>query len=344
MGKLVLHMNDARPIWSIPPWAVEEIRRAAAPHFRMALVNALADSRGDGGAAPVEAIAAITGAEVYFGFGFPRELFLAAAVGEGALRWVHSGSAGVGGALYPEMRESPIILTNSAGIHAEPMAETIIGAMLYFARGLDYAVAAKQDRRWEKEAFESPDSKVREIAGATLGIVGFGGIGRAVARRAVALGMGVVAHRRRPGGGGDGVEVLTGEAGLQRILAESDYLLLSLPHTSDTDRLINRERLMALRQDAVVVNVGRGQVLDEEALAEALGNGRLRGAALDVFQREPLSEGSALWDLSNVLITPHVSAVSRGFWRREVDLIVENLRRYLSGEELLNKVDKQAGY
>ena len=345
MRRLVMNLRDPRPIWSVTDEALREIREAASPTFEVVAIDVPADGRADGGAPSAEAIAAIADAEVYLGYGLPKPLFLAARDGGGQLRWAHSATAGIGGSLYPEMRESDVVLTNSAGIHAEPMADTILAAILYFARGLDFAVSAQHRRHWDNDTFSALDSPVHEVTGSVVGIVGYGGIGRAVAKRARALGMTVLAHRRRPAVEAEAdVEVLTGEPGLERVLTGSRYVVVSLPRTRETEGLLGRDRIAKLRNDAVVINVGRGEVLDEEALADALRERRIRGAYLDVLKTEPLPEDSPLWNIPNLLITPHVSATTDRFWRREVDLIIENLRRYEAGEPLLNTVDKRAGY
>jgi phosphoglycerate dehydrogenase-like enzyme len=199
---------------------------------------------------------------------------------------------------------------------------------------------------------------LRELSETTVGLVGFGGIGREVARRVASLGARVIAVKRTPakpgdanltpvfGGGvlGDRIELLHGRAGLDVVLRESDVLVLCAPDTSHTRGILDREALGRLKDGALVVNVGRGKLIDEAALVEELSEGRLRGAGLDVFSKEPLPEGHPLWSLPNVLITPHVSAVTGGFWRRETALIEENVRHWLRGEPLLNVVDKEAGY
>jgi phosphoglycerate dehydrogenase-like enzyme len=342
--RLVLNMRDSRPLWRMPDWAVDEIRDAAAGALDVEVVEAEADGRGDGGAISAEALEAIRGAEIHVGFGFPRALFDAAAASGGALRWVHSGSAGVGGALYPEMVASPVLLTNSAGIHADPIAETVLAMVLHFARGLDFAVEGQRRREWVKEPFGRFPPIVREASGLTLGIVGYGGIGRAVGLRAAALGMRVLAYRRRPMPVDPPVRLVEGPAGLDELLRESHFLLLALPRTAATERFLDASRIGALRPDAVVINVGRGELIDEGALVEALRDDRIRGAALDVFETEPLPTDSPFWTLPNVLVTPHVSGTTDRFWRRQTDLITANLRRYRAGEPLLNLVDKAAGY
>jgi phosphoglycerate dehydrogenase-like enzyme len=185
--------------------------------------------------------------------------------------------------------------------------------------------------------------------------VGLGGIGREVAWRVRALGMNVVAVRRgrraeELAGSGSGAkeegafEVLRGDGGLRALLSRSDYVVIAVPSTRETRGMIGAGELAAMRRDAVLINVARGDVVDEDALVEALRGGRLRGAALDVFREEPLPSGSPLWGLPNVLITPHVSGTTDRFWTRETELITENVARYLSGRALRNIVDKSAGY
>jgi phosphoglycerate dehydrogenase-like enzyme len=229
------------------------------------------------------------------------------------------------------------------------MAETVLGMILHFARGLDYAVAAQRRGEWDSASFERPHHGIREVGGATLGVIGYGGVGRAVARRAHALGMSVLALRRqpRPDDGAEVAEVagiVQGDDGLRRILEESDVVVLTVPSTPQTRGLIGAAELARMRPGAVLINVARGDIVDERALAEALRQRRLRGAGLDVFASEPLPADSPLWRLENVLITPHVSATTPRFWDREAALILDNLARYLAGEPLRNVVDAAAGY
>jgi len=346
MRRLVLNLRDARPVWAMPAWVAEEIRTELPDGWDVRDIDAPADGSGDGGDVPQEVVEAVRGAEVYIGYGAPEPLFRAATTGTDArLRWVHSAAAGVSGSLHGAMLESDVTITNSAAIHAEPIAESVIGMILHFARGFDLALRSQAERRWLKAPFQSDDTPVREIAATTVGIVGFGGIGREVARRALALGMHVVASRRRSTADSpDGVEVFSGDGALDALLPRSDHLVITAPATPETRGLIGADALRRLPPGAVVINVARGSLVDEDALIEALQQDRIRGAGLDVFAREPLPADSPLWTLPNVLLTPHVSATSRRFWRRQTDLIRANIRRFLAGEPLLNTVDKRAGY
>jgi phosphoglycerate dehydrogenase-like enzyme len=339
--RIVVNLREHRPLWDVPSWAVDEIRAALPDDWECVVLSAPSDGTGDGGGVEAHVLEAVRGAEVYLGYGVPRDLFLAA---RETLRWAHSAAAGVGGSLYPEMVASAVTLTNSAGVHAEPIADTVLAMMLHFARGLDWAVRAQAERRWGKEPFEAADAPVRELSEGTVGLLGFGGIGAAVARRALTLGMRVAALRRSSAPTHPGVEVMEGDGALDRLLAIADYLVVTVPRTAETEGMIGARELALLPPGAVVVNVSRGGIVDEAALGAALLAGALRGAALDVFATEPLPASSPLWGLPNLLVLPHVSGTSHRFWRRETDLIVANLRRYLAGDRLLNTVDKHAGY
>jgi phosphoglycerate dehydrogenase-like enzyme len=346
MRRVVFNMRDERPVWSPPAWVAERLRAALPPDVEFIDVQAPVSGRGDGGGLSEAALAAVRGAEVYLGLGLPRPLLQAALAPPRRLRWIHTGAAGVASLLHPELLEGDVVLTNSAGIHAEPMADSVLAAMLHFARGFDHAIAAQQRREWDAAVFEAEDSGVREIAGATVGIVGYGGIGNAVAKRAAALGMRVVALRRRAAGEHDhpGITVVAGDDALARLLRESDYVVLTVPSTAQTRGMIGRTEFAALKDGAVLINVARGDVVEEDALLHALVSGRLRGAALDVFATEPLPADSPLRQAPRLLITPHVSAVSPRFWERQCGLITDNIERYLAGRPLRNVVDVEAGY
>jgi phosphoglycerate dehydrogenase-like enzyme len=358
MPRAILDMMDRRPIWAMPEWVPTRIRDALPEGWELVVVDEETDGSGDGAArVSPTVLEAVADAEIYFGYGIPAELLERGP----KLRWVHSGAAGVGGSLTPAMLSSPVVFTNSAGVHAPPMAETVIAMLLYFGRGLDFAVDAQRRAEWTTEPYYVADAPLGELSDATIGIVGFGGIGREVARRVASLGARVIAAKRSPaqpgeanlepvaGGGvlGSRIEIVWGASGLDAVYRESDAVIVAAPDTPETRGMIDAEALRRMKRGAVLVNVARGRLVDETALIEALREGAIRGAGLDVFSREPLPDDSPLWSMSNVVMTPHVSAVTRGFWGREAGLILRNLERFLTGvpvEGWENVVDKEAGY
>ncbi len=358
MSRVVLDMMDRRPIWALPAWVPERIAQALPTGWDLEVIEEETDGSGDGaGRVSERVLEAVDAARIYLGYGIAADLLRRG----GALEWVHSGAAGVGSSLTPEMMASDVVFTNSAGIHAPPMAETALGMILFFGRGLDIAVANQRDGRWASEEYYLAGAPLQELSAATVGILGFGGIGREVARRVAALGARVVALKRTPPVAGEAdlrpvagtgtlgaqIDLVCGEDGLDRMLRESDVVVLAAPETDETRGIIDADALSRMKDGALLVNVGRGRLVVEQDLVAELVQGRLRGAGLDVFTKEPLAQGHPLWALPNVLITPHVSAVTRGFWVRECELILRNLQRYLAGvqsDEWENVVDKRAGY
>lgn len=329
--------------WALRPEGEARLRAEAPAGWEIAIVRSPTSSDGDGPkGASEESRRLIADAEVYFGFGFTADLLHAAH----RLRWVHSAAAGVGSVLASGVAASDILLTNSAGIHGPPIAEFVIAGILHFLRGLDVAIAQQRRGEWSKRFFVAEDSPLREISECRVLIVGTGGLGGESARRLAGLGATCVGVRRRPElGAPEGFTAVVGQDGLDEELPKADVLVLAAPFTADTSELMTRERLMRLPKGAIVVNVARGALLDEDAVADLLEDGRLRGAVLDVFREEPLPASSRLWSLPNALIMPHVSPVSpRRYWPRQLDLFLANWHRYDRGEPLLNLVDKTAGY
>jgi phosphoglycerate dehydrogenase-like enzyme len=342
MRRAVVDLASTRPVWSAPASVTRAVRRAFGRDWRVATVRALASSDGDGGAGSMAAITAAAGAEVYIGWGIPREVV--AAAGD-TLRWAHSAAAGVGASITPQLRATGARLTNSRGVHAEPVADWVLAAIGFCLRGLHEAVAAQREGRWAKDPFTDGRVPVREFGGTRVGLIGLGGIGRAVAARCGALGMPVsaVRHspaRRRP----RGVQWVGSPRQVRTLARRSDVLVVAAPHTAHTRGVVDATVLAALPRGAFVINVARGELVDEDALLAALDRGHVAGAALDVFGREPLPGNHRFWRHPRVLVSPHVSGVSDRFWARETDLLVENIHRYRAGRRLRNLVDPDRGY
>ena len=242
------------------------------------------------------------------------------------VRWVHSRSAGLDELLFPELAESPVPLTNARGVFSEILGEFVIAAVLFFAKGLRRMVRSQEAGVWD------PFDTV-EIAGQRMGVIGMGDIGRAAARRATALGMRTTGLRRA-----DGPERK------RELLARSDYVVLAVPLTAETRGMIGAAELRAMKPEAVLINVGRGPLVDEAALVAALRERRIGGAALDVFDQEPLPVGHAFYGLDNVLLSPHAADHTPDWKQRAMQMFLDNFERYRKGEELENVVDKQRGY
>ena len=340
---LVVDLAATSRNWSLPEEGRERIAAATPRGWRVHFVSAPTVSDGDGGRPPSdEAVRVVADAEAYFGFGLAKPVFEAGR----RLRWVHSAAAGVGAALFPEMVASGVMLTNSAGIYGEPIAEYVLGGVLHFLRGFDFAVAQQHESRWDKGPFVSDDSPLREVGDCSVLVIGAGGLGSAIARALSALGARCVGVRRRPERGlPAGFARVVGPDAIDAELGGAQVIILATPSTPETRELLDRARIARLRREAIVVNVGRGSLLDEEALADALESGKLRGAVLDVFREEPLAPSSRLWKIRRALLTPHVSGVSpRRYWGRQLDLFIDNWARYSEGRPLRNLVDKRAGY
>jgi len=259
------------------------------------------------------------------------------------LRWIHSPAAGVGGMLVPALIESDILLTNSRGNSAVTIAEHTIAVTLALLRNLPLAWRRQTERTWAQDEFNAGAS-IRTLREARVLVVGLGAIGSEAAALAARFGAQVIGIRRTPASGGPAGMSVVGPDRLHDELPQADVVILCAPQTKDTLHLIGPRELALMKADSVLVNVGRGKLVDEAALATALEGGRLRGAALDVFEHEPLARKSPLWSRPDVLITPHVSGFHAHYWSDAAALFADNLRRFVAGQPLRNLVDKHAGY
>jgi len=320
-------------VWPVEFWRVPErqVQRLREEFPHITFVHTLSDA---------DAAAAIETADVALASR------LSAAMVERAprLRWVHSTAAAVGILPLPELAARGILVSNSRGIQAAPIAEHVMGGLLLLSRRFNLLLQAQQERRWIQNELTS-NKWPWSLKGRSMTILGFGTIGQEVARRAHVFGMRVTGIRRRldqplP----PFVDRMMGGSQLDEAVRGADVLVISAPFLRETDRMIRAEQLALMNPGAILINVARGKIVDEPALLDALHSGQLGGAVLDVFEREPLDPASALWNLPNVIISPHSSGVRPDHWEEIMDLFSENLRRFQRGETLLNAVDCNAGY
>lgn len=255
------------------------------------------------------------------------------------LRWVHSRSVGLERTLFGELIERPVILTNGSGVFSPSLGEFAVAAMLYFAKDFRRMIRNQMAKVWD--AFD-----VLMLSGHTVGIVGYGDIGRAVATRARGLGMRVLAVRRQVSGlQEDGLaERIYNPEQRTEMFALCDYVVVATPLTAETRGMIGEREFAAMKPTSVIINVGRGPVIDEEALVRALSEGRIKGAALDVFDQEPLAAGHPFYELENVLLSPHCADHTPDWLDNAMRFFIEQFKRFQKSELLLNVVDKKLGY
>lgn len=261
------------------------------------------------------------------------------------LRWIHSPAAAVHDLLFPELVNSDVILTNAREVHGVVVAEQVMAMMFALARRIPESVRFQMKRTWGQVILSEEHRIPQELGGATVGLVGLGSIGQNLAQRASAMGMKLIAvreHADRPKP--EHVDEVLPTSQLNQLLSRSDYVVLSAPVTAATRGMIGRAQLAAMKKDGYLINVGRGPLVDEAALIEALREHRIAGAAVDVFDQEPLPPESPLWDLENLLITPHTGGMTDKMWERHYAIFTENLLRFLTGKPLLALVNKQLGY
>ena len=327
--KLLIATHHRLDLWIAPQWFTDRLQKEFQP-FEVVRLTSYDNMEKE-----------LPEVEVAFTFSIrPEQLQFA-----NKLRWVHSPAAAIHQFLYPEFVDSDIVLTNAREVHGPVVAEHVLALIFALAKRIPEDVRCQQKHLWAQEKLWLEGAGPREVAGATLGLVGLGSIGRNLAKHASDLGMNVIAvreHPERPKP--DFVHEVLPAAGLNEMLSRADYVVLSPPLTPATRGMIGHNQLARMKPDGYLINVGRGPLIDEAALHDVLRARKIGGAALDVFEKEPLSPDSPLWDLDNLLITPHTAGMTAKLWERHYTLFSENLRRYLAGQPLLALVDKKHGY
>ncbi len=327
--KILLVSHHPLDVWTIPAWFAQRLRQNF-PDTEVVHLNGYAEFE-----------AQLPDTEVLMTWSLRPEQFKLAR----KLRWIHSPAAAVHQFMFPELINSDVIVTNAREVHGRVVAEHVMGLIFALAKRIPQAVRLQVRHVWGQQAMWESYPPPRELSGATLGLVGLGSIGRQVARHATDLGMRVIAVREHPEKGSpENVSQVYSRAQLDEMLSQADYVVLAAPTTPATNGLINRQRFAAMKCDAHIINVGRGPIIDEGALVEALRSHKIAGAGLDVFVDEPLPADSPLWDLDNLLITPHTAGLTEKLWERHYALMSENLRRYLATQPLLALVNKREGY
>jgi phosphoglycerate dehydrogenase-like enzyme len=328
MTKLLIAVYHFFDQWNAPEWFSERLRS----DFPAITIVHLPDYK--------RLDAEIADAEILIAWSVRPEQIKSAT----KLRWIHSPAAAVHQLMFPELIQSDIVLTNAREVHGPVVAEHVIALIFALAKKIPGSVQLQQRHIWGQQLLWDEIPRVREVAGATLGLLGLGAIGRPLVRSAKALGMRVIAVREHPEKGSEGADAIFGPAKINEVFRQADYVVLAAPVTDSTKAIANAGRLALMKREACLINVGRGPLVDEPALAAALRENRIGGAALDVFPKEPLAPESLLWDLPNLLITPHTAAFTDKLWERHYVLFSENLRRYLAAQELRAVVDKGKGY
>jgi phosphoglycerate dehydrogenase-like enzyme len=326
--KIAILLHDEFEMWRPPASFVERLRA----EFPGTEVVYSAKKRDDEDA--------LREADVMIGWALPTEQFRAAK----SLRWIYSITAAVDQFLYPELVSSEIAISNAGRVHGPVVAEHTIAMLLALAKKLPSAVRYQERRKWAMEAIWNEQPRPREVRGATLVVVGMGSIGSEVASMAAALKMNVIAVREHPERGPGGAHEVVGYDALDSAIVQADFVVLAAPLMPRTRHLIDARRLQIFKPTSFLINVSRGALVDEAALVKALRDRRVAGAALDVFEEEPLSRWSPLWKMPQVLITPHTAFLTENVWRRHYEVFAANLKLYLAGLPLEDVIDKKRGY
>lgn len=281
----------------------------------------------------------IPDADILVGSLRPQQLALAT-----KLQWIHSFAAGVAPLMFPELRASEIVITNASSVHCIPIAQHILGALIALARRFPDCLRYQQQSRWAAQELWSAGVRPRELRHEVVLFIGFGAIGQETAKLLRPFEMRVWAVTRSGRARSELAERVFPAEELHKALPEADYVVVAAPETPETRGIMGEAEFGRMKSSAYFVNVARGSMIDEADLVSALERRAIAGAALDVTSTEPLPPDSPLWKLDNVLITPHVSGITEHVWERQEELLVENLERWFSGRELLNRVDPARGY
>ncbi len=321
------------------PHADEEILRrirSVSPRIKVTDASTIvfAELRGDN-SHKKELDALLAETDILFGFVPPKNVISRAP----KLKWMQVTSAGVDRHQGTEIWQSKVILTGVSGIHATPISEFVLGLMLMFAKNTPLSFKMKQTREWQRYM-------VHTLRDKTVGIIGLGHIGREVARLAKAFGMKVIATRRsvKQAGKARNTDLLLPRGRMKELLNASDYVVLTLPLTPETRHIIGEAEFKEMKPTSYIINIGRGGLIDQEALIRTLDKKQIAGAGLDVVTPEPLPKESRLWDFDNVILSPHISGGMEDYMMHATELFCENLKRYLNGKKLLNVIDKKKGY
>jgi phosphoglycerate dehydrogenase-like enzyme len=326
--KIAILLHDEFEMWRPPAWFVEKLHS----DFPEVEVSYSSKKRDDD--------EALRGADVMIGWSLEPEQLSAAA----NLRWIYSITAAVDQFLYPELISREIAISNAGSVHGPVVAEHAIAMVLALAKRLPTAVRYQERRKWAMEAIWKEQPRPCEVRGATLVVAGLGSIGAEAAQMAAALKMHVIGVREHPERGAAGAHEVVGFEALDNAIAQADFVVLAAPLTARTRHLIDARRLQVFKATAFLINVSRGALVDEAALVKALRDRRIAGAALDVFEHEPLSRWSPLWKMPQALITPHTAFLTENVWHRHYEVFTANLKRYMAGQPLEDVVDKSRGY
>ncbi len=327
--KVVLYSEHWNRFWCLPPELIPWLRTdfPGIDFYHARTEQQIFDSLPD--------------AEIYFGYRLQKEDVAIAK----NLKWIHVPAASVHPLTDLGLQGKGIVVTNSKGLHAVPIAEHVLGCMLVFSRKFLESWHYQQKHHYAAREILTESPLPGELRGKTVLVLGLGSIGNEVARLCKAFGMRVLACKRNAAGVYDNVDQVYSAEDFRKPLPEADYLVIAVPRTANTDGLIGEAEIEMLKKSCVIINIARAKIIQQEVLMRYLKENRIRGAALDVFEQEPLPSDSELFSMPNVFLTPHTSGVSAvEHWPRMLELFAENLRRYIQGQPLMNVVDLNEGY